>query len=81
MFLTLWVVKKEGSFTHQNLVLLQSSTALPEVGGPSGTAVVAEDDCGIIGSGEGPGEGEVLEVLWSNAGYGQLSPCLSNQFL
>ena len=79
LFPTLWVVKKEGSISRQNLVRLQSSPAFPEVGGPSGSAVVAEDDCGIIGSGEGPGEGEVLEVLWSDAGYGQLFPRLSNQ--
>lgn len=79
MFLTLWVVKKEGSISHQNSVLLQFNLALPEVGGPSGSVVVAEDDCGVIGSGEGPGEGEVLEVLWSDAGYGQLLPRLSNQ--
>lgn len=72
-------MKKEGSISHQNLVQLQSSPAHPEVGGPSGSAVVAEDDRGVIGSAEGPGEGEVLEVLWSDAGYGQLLPRLSNQ--
>lgn len=80
MFLTLWVVKKEGSISHQNSVLLQFNPALPKVGGPSGLADIAKDDLGvIIGSSEGPGEEKVLEVLWSHARDGQLSPCLSNQ--
>lgn len=33
----------------------------------SSPAVVSHDNCGFTGRGEGPGEGEVQETVWTDA--------------
>lgn len=72
VFLPVWLVKHKRSISQQKQVLVQFSLFLPQVKSVSGPAVVSHDNCGLTRWGEGPGEGEILETVRTDARDGQL---------
>ena len=71
VFLAVWLVQQKRSVPQQKQVLVQVSLALPLVHGVSGSAVISQDEGGLGEHGEGPGEGEIVESVWSHARDGQ----------
>lgn len=71
VFLSVWLVKQKRSVSLKKQVLVQFSLTLPQVKGVSGFCVKSQDDCGLTGRGEGPGEGEILETMQGDARDGQ----------
>lgn len=71
VFLSVWLVKQKRSVSHKKLVLVQLGLTLPQVKGVSCFRVISQDDCGLTGRGEGPGEGEILQTLRGDAWDGQ----------
>ena len=69
--LGVWFVNQKRSISQKKQVLVQLSLTLPQVKGVSGFSVVSQNDCGLTGRGEGPGEGEILETVRGSAWDGQ----------
>lgn len=71
VLLNVWLVKQKRSISQKKQVLVQFSLTLPQVKGVSGFWVISQDNCGLSGRGEGPGEGEILKTVRGDAWDGQ----------
>lgn len=71
MFLCVCLVKQQRSVSPKKQVLVQFSKTLPQVKRVSGLCVISQDNCGLTGRAEGPGEREILKTLWGDAWDGE----------
>lgn len=71
MFFSVGFVNEERSVSQQQQVLVQFCPTLPLVGDQPGSTVKPQDHSGVSGGAEGPGEGEVLDTVWSHARDGE----------
>lgn len=71
VLLNVWLVKQKRSVSQKKQVLVQFSLTFPKVKGVSGFCVISQDNCGLNGRSEGPGEGEILGTVRGDAWDGQ----------
>lgn len=72
VFLALDGQQPQGSVSFLDAPGFEPRRAVPVVGDHLRHAVVRADDAGRVGSGEGPGEREVLQVPGASAGDGDV---------